>query len=106
MVVVNQVSGFVNDDGQNNRSMDPYASKKSTPALGLTWSTMVNSRILLERSQSYFHPLPGNTGATDLVAEDRGMTRRSMKVLFSSYKSTDESVEYFIDENGVAGVEG
>ena len=73
-------------------------SRHITPALGLAWSKMVTTRVMLTRSS--FHrlndeTLPGESGHESVL--------RRMEIIFAPHLSNDICY-YYIDHQGIKGV--
>ena len=76
MVVVNQVSAV----------FDEKSSEKVQPALGLSWSSCVDTRLMIKK-KTQKHPIV-----------------RNMRVMFSSYLEEEISCDFMIDNGGITNV--
>ncbi|XP_065660651.1 DNA repair protein XRCC3 isoform X2 [Hydra vulgaris] len=93
-VVVNQVS----DDFNSLKSVDAFGSKKVVPALGLTWSYMVSTRILLSRTDLTCTMFQNNQAGKEQKSCDSVV--RSLKVLHAPHLP-QVICHFIVDEEGV-----
>lgn len=109
VVVTNQVVDLVGSaDGTNGLRVGNLGSLYSSgrlvcPALGLSWSNCVNSRLFLTRNEEI---VGEETGLVDVGTGDftTTQTRRHMRVVFAPHLP-DSSCEFVITREGVFGID-
>ncbi|KAJ3693218.1 hypothetical protein LUZ60_008698 [Juncus effusus] len=95
-VVTNQVVDMMDSerDETNNHQLGPAmwsSGRRVSPAMGLSWSNCINSRIFLSRNNKNNY-------------NDNGTTDRKMEVVFAPHLPKN-SCEFVIRKDGVFGLE-
>merc|ERR1712080_119873 len=97
VVCVNQVSDVFDETNFNMYNSD--GSRNVTPALGLTWSYFVNTRLMLSRTQWKTSMFPSTSNQNQVVPK-HDCVIRSLKVVFSSHLPPSKSY-FIVDAEGV-----
>ncbi|KAK9275719.1 hypothetical protein L1049_022987 [Liquidambar formosana] len=108
VVVTNQVVDLVGSDGGNGLRVGNLGSmcssgRRVSPALGISWSNCVNSRLFLSRNEEI---VGEETGLVDKSGGDfiARQTRRQIQVVFAPHLPKS-SCEFMITRDGVFGVD-
>lgn len=99
VVCVNQVSDVFNENYQNREAND--GSRTVNPALGLTWSYFINTRLMLSRTKWKMANKPGENGS--YISSSEGSVVRSLRVVFSPHLPPSKAY-FVVDETGIKGI--
>jgi DNA-repair protein XRCC3 len=111
ILVINQVSDVFHDGRSLPLQSWSTSGRKVIPALGLSWSNCVNTRIVLARTGGTRDALNLETKMNDVGNKDSISSTgtpptilRELRVAFSPYLSTTSSCSFMIDDTGVHGI--
>ncbi|XP_072045995.1 DNA repair protein XRCC3-like [Amphiura filiformis] len=96
VVCVNQVTA-------NMRPSSAPGTSNMIPALGLTWSNFVNTRLMLKRTNYQLAPSRGKENNTETVNEQYMVAVRSMEIVFAPHLP-NRLTYYVVDADGVKGL--
>ena len=105
-VVVNQVNDVFSNSSSSRSAFAASTSRQVAPAMGLSWSHCVNTRIMLSRiAGAHAWQPPGGSGSTADGEDLNSAALRQMEVVFSPCDPNCRA-EYVIDAEGIRGVGG